>query len=77
MYVRDESHRHSTPDLSLPLSQQSLIAIVSSKSEIKKMSDVGFSQQSFVSELFKMLIFLWGPIDTKTQILTVYSQIVE
>ena len=60
VYVHDENHPHPNPELSFPLSQQSLIGIVSSKSDIKRVSAVGFTQQSLVSQLFKTLILLWG-----------------
>jgi hypothetical protein len=48
-YVHYEIHPHSSPEPSFLQSQQSLIGIVSSNSDIKRVSAVGFTQ-----------LLLWG-----------------
>ena len=67
VYVHDEIHPNSTPELSFPLSQQSPIGIVSSKSDIKRVSAVGFTQQSLD------VAFVMGPRLIRKHILCVQS----
>jgi hypothetical protein len=60
VYVHDEIHPHSSPELSFPLSQQSLIGIVSSKSDINGLYSAVVSKSAVQD-----VAFILGPLSVR------------